>query len=276
MIPEETRLQMQLRLRTEVGGFFTNASRGPDTCAVCTGPAAAELCWQCQNHRSRYGEQLADQTILFAYAKAGHQSGHHMYRYKNRINPSEEVRRDLKLMILGGTYLHGECIARAFGRWEVITFVSSQGRPGVAHPVVELAQQVVGSLNATKILLDIGPDIAAEPRRFPLPSRFVVAEQWRPHVLDRHVLVVDDTWVSGDKGQSAALALKAVGARAVTVMCLARWLSARYSVEHEQLIKAAAAPYDALLCPVTGGACPPGPAQPPVPWPALDEQSSKE
>jgi hypothetical protein len=186
-----------------------------------------------------------------------------MHRYKNRINPSEEVRRDLKLMILGGTYLHGECIARAFGWWEVITFVSSESRPGVAHPVVELAKQVAwDNMNPTKILLDIGPDITAEPHRFPLPDRFMVAEKWRSHVQGRHVLVVDDTWVSGDKGQSAALTLKAAGARAVTLVCVARWLSASYSIEHEQLIRTASAPYDALLCPVTGGQCPP-----PIPAP---------
>jgi hypothetical protein len=94
-----------------------------------------------------------------------------MHRYKNRMNPSEEVRRDLKLMILGATYLHGECIARAFGWWEVITSVSSQNRTNVVHPVVELAEQVAwDNMNATKTLLDVGPDIAAEPRRFPLPD----------------------------------------------------------------------------------------------------------
>jgi phosphoribosylpyrophosphate synthetase len=85
----------------------------------------------------------------------------------------------------------------------------------------------------------------------------MVAEKSRSHVQGRHVLVVDDTSVSGDKGQSAALALKAAGARAVTLVCVARWLSANNSIEHEQLIKTAAAPYDALLCPVTGGQCPP-------------------
>jgi hypothetical protein len=38
----------------------------------------------------------------------------------------------------------------------------------------------------------------------------------------RHVLVVDDTWVSDDKAQSASLSLKAVGAAAVTVICIGR------------------------------------------------------
>jgi hypothetical protein len=260
MIPPETRRLWQDTLHRQVGGFFTNTVRGPGLCAVCTGPASADLCYQCADHRARFAHLLADQVVIFAYAKGnmGHQSAHHMYRYKNLINPSAECLRDLQLMMFGGTYLHGECIARAFGWWETVTFVSSQNRPGVAHPVVELAKQVAyDSPNIQRMLLDVGPSMEAEPRRSPLPGRFLVTDQWRPAVQGRHVLVVDDTWVSGCKSQSAAIALKLAGARAVTIVCIARWLNPNYSVEHEQLIKAATAPYDALRCPVTGGACPP-------------------
>lgn len=260
MIPEETRQKVKENLHREVGGFFTNTSRGPNNCAVCTGPAAAELCWQCEGHRARYGHQLAGQVVTLAYAKGDmsprHQSAHHMYRYKNRINPSLECLRDLKLMVLGATYLHGECMARAFGWWDTVTFVSSASRPGTQHPVVGLAEQVLPLEDRAKLLMGIGPQMA-EGGRFPLPGRFTVSDLQRPNVEGCHVLVVDDTWVSGDKSQSAALALRAAGARAVTILCLARWLSWSYSIEHERLIRASTAPYDALLCPVTGGACPP-------------------
>lgn len=67
--------------------------------------------------------------------------------------------------------------------------------------------------------------------------------------------VVEDAWVSGSKAQSAALALKAAGAARVTVLALAKWL--RYDwQDHRALIDTLADPYDATLCPVTGGACP--------------------
>ncbi len=259
MIPDATRQKVKENLHREVGGFFTNTSRGPDNCAVCTGPAAAELCWQCENQRARYGDQLAGQVVTLAYAKGNmsplHQSAHHMIRYKQRINPSLECMRDLKLMVLGATYLHNECMARAFGPWDTVTFVSSTSRPGTNHPVVELAAQVIPLEDRAKLLLGIGPQIA-ESGRFPLPGRFTISDAQRPNVEDRHVLVVDDTWVSGDKSQSAALALRGAGARAVTILCVARWLSWTYNVDHERLIKASTAPYDALLCPVTGGDCP--------------------
>ena len=80
-------------------------------------------------------------------------------------------------------------------------------------------------------------------------------ESHAPVVAPPHVLVVDDTWVSGEKAQSAALALKAAGARAVTIICIGRWLSTRW-VAHKALIDALGTPYDALQCPVTGGTCP--------------------
>lgn len=252
MIPPATRDRIRESLRQEVGGFFTNTIRDARTCSVCTGPAAVQLCSKCANQRRQYGNQLADQVVLLAYAKGNmnHQSGFHVTGYKRPVNPSAECLRDLKLMMLGGTLLHGECIARAFGWWDTLTFVSSANRPGPRHPVVELARQVSDHRrHASRILLDIGPDIDAEPQRFPLPHRFIVSKRWHPSVEDRHVLVVDDTWVSGAKAQSAAIALKAAGARAVTVICVARWLNYLYNDgEHRPLISAATATYDALMC----------------------------
>jgi hypothetical protein len=67
--------------------------------------------------------------------------------------------------------------------------------------------------------------------------------------------VVDDTWVSGDKAQSAALALKAAGAARVTIFSAARWLRYDWS-DHRQLIDNLVPPYNPRCCPVTGGACP--------------------
>jgi orotate phosphoribosyltransferase len=70
------------------------------------------------------------------------------------------------------------------------------------------------------------------------------------------VLVVDDTWVTGGSAQSAALTLKAAGASAVTILCAARWLSYTWSAEQRAVVESEVIPYDAMSCPVTGGACP--------------------
>lgn len=196
-----------------------------------------------------------------AYAKGrmspAHQSEHHVYRYKSRLHPSLENRQDLQLMIHTASWLHGGCVASVVGWWEVLTFVPSAARPGIHHPVVELAKQVAPSdLAVVKVLLDNGPDVSADPKRWPLPTRFEVADKWRPMIAAKHVLVVDDTWVSGCKSQSAAITLKDAGASTVTILCVARWLSQTYNEDHQEMIKKLKDPYDAEMCPVTGGTCP--------------------
>ena len=261
MIPEEVRKQAPGLLFEQVGAFFTNTGRGPGRCRVCTGPATETLCGPCVEQRATYGDRLADLVVPLAYTKGGmtprHQSEHHMWQYKNLIQPVAECLRDLKLMMLTATWLHGGCISRTVGWWEVVTFVPSAKRPGTTHPVVELARQVAPfELDATRVLLDLGPDFANESTRWPMPARFTVPPQFVDPIADRHVLVVDDTWVSGGKSQSAALALKAAGARAVTIICVARWLNWTYSDEHRRLITSLTAPYDARQCPVTGSTCP--------------------
>ncbi|MGH8920602.1 MAG: hypothetical protein ACRD0H_20100, partial [Actinomycetes bacterium] len=262
VIPEEIGKQAQARLYTDVGAFFTNTSRGPAHCAVCTAPASSELCVQCASQQATYGTRLADLVVPLAYVRGWvnppHQSEHHVRRYKHLTQPSSKCLQDLKLMMLASTLLHGECIASTVGSWwQVLTFVPSQTRPGPEHPVAELARQVAAhTLNVQRILLTLGPEFATAPERWPLPDRFVVAPEFVPVVVGRHVRVVDDTWVSGSKSQSAALALKAAGAAVVTIVCIGRWLSYRWE-EHRPLIENLSAPYDAMQCPVTGGACPP-------------------
>jgi hypothetical protein len=111
--------------------------------------------------------------------------------------------------------------------------------------------------SCAKVGLAIGPGGTAPRSTIPQPNRFFVPDEYVPQVTDKHVLVIEDTWVSGDKAQSAALALKAAGARRVTSLCVTRWL--RYDWEdHRALIETLTEPYDAARCPVTGSCCPPG------------------
>lgn len=178
----DDRAHVAAQVREQLGAIFRTIRRGPGTCRVCAGPATAPLCHQCDGHRRTYGPRLADLVVPRSYAVKGHQSGHHMYGYKGALASSDENRRDLKYLVLSAMHLHRHCIGAAVGRpWSAVTFVSSERRPGATHPVVELAQQVVADdPAAARLLLDPGPDLAAERREGPLPSRFVLAEKWRP------------------------------------------------------------------------------------------------
>lgn len=244
------------RLLSEVGAFFCNTRRSAETCVVCTGPAAGLLCPQCRVHREMFGDRLADLVVPLTYVQGRthprHQSEHHVFSYKaNR--PAPKCMRDLLLMVFAATTLHGGCIARSVGsHWDAVTFVPSLGRPGRDHPVAQLANQVISQFSKIgRPTVRPGPG-ALEVGRTPRADAFVIADG--DGVAGRHVLVVEDTWVSGAKAQSVAVALKDVGAGAVSVLAVARWL--RYDwPDHRALIEDLRQPYDAFVCPVAGGLC---------------------
>ena len=249
------------QLYTDVGAFFCNTRRNAqNVCPVCTGPAPATgLCGPCHGADETYGRNLADLVVPLAYAKARmpsmHQSAHHVRAYK-ASPPAPKCAQDLRLMAATATYVHGPCIAATTDWWHAVTFVPSAARPGGDHPVAELARAVHSVYDhATKVALHVGPGLGEAPSRAPRPDRFVVPTAYRPFITGRHVLVVDDTWVSGAKSQSAALALKDAGAARVTILCVTRWLRYDWS-DHRQLIDTLAEPYNAMHCPVTGGSCP--------------------
>jgi hypothetical protein len=204
---------------------------------------------------------LADLVVPLAYAKARmpsmHQSAHHVREYK-AFPPAPRCARDLQLMAGAATYLHGPCISATVGPWQAVTFVPSTTWPDGNPPIAGIARRVHSVYpTRAKVGLAIGPGIDAARSPVPRADRFTVPNEYLPHVIDQHVLVVEDTWVSGDKAQSAALALKAAGAACVTILSVTRWL--RYDWEdHRELIATLTEPYDAARCPVTGSTCPAG------------------
>jgi hypothetical protein len=144
------------------------------------------------------------------------------------------------------TYLHGNCISAVMGAWHAVTFVPSTTRPGGNPPIAGIARRVHSVYPArAKVGLAVGPSGGAPRASVPRPDRFTVPDEYLPQVVDQHVLVVEDTWVSGDKAQSAALTLKAAGATCVTILCVTRWL--RYDWDdHRELIDTLTEPYDAV------------------------------
>jgi hypothetical protein len=119
-------------------------------------------------------------------------------------------------------------------------WANDRGRGGSQHvPWPTASARTSGRLAAAakcsmRSLLDVGPNVCAEPSRWPLPDRFGA----RALHVDREGATCarrERHWVSGC--QSAALALKAAGASTVTVVCFGRWLNAEYSEEHRSLIE---------------------------------------
>lgn len=102
------------------------------------------------------------------------------------------------------------------------------------------------------------PEIALEPAptasftRSVTPGLFVAD----PVPAGAHVVVVDDTWVSGGHAQSAVLAVRAAGAARVSVLALARWLDVSRTETAPHLSSLSGPDFNPRQCPWTGSACP--------------------
>jgi phosphoribosylpyrophosphate synthetase len=192
-------------------------------------------------------------TYVRGHASSKHQSAHTVRAYKQQPR-SEKASRDMSLMVVAATVIHGECMgAAAGGAWNAVTFVPSARGNGPTHPVAELARQVRPDHPEHRFLLSVGPGFGV-PGRSVRPDRFAVPPEFTSRVAGRRVLLVDDTWTTGSKAQSAAVSLHAAGALSVTVLCVARWLRDDWP-EHRALLDSAKAPYDASICPVIGEVC---------------------
>lgn len=219
------------------------AAGRPGVCRWCHGPARDRfaLCLSCARVRA----QLTAPCPLVAPVSLC-QLGSPLYRklwaYKaGRVTPGARHRAGIEVVSLLVHFLscHAACIsARAGGGWEVVTSVpSSRGRGGV-HP---LAQALAAAPEATPGFFEL--------LRAPRSPRFdggvpSGASGWGDHgptlrstghnracddgfevlgtVAGQRVLVLDDTFTSGARAQSASSALALAGAHVVAVVPVAR------------------------------------------------------
>lgn len=253
----DQRSQYQRLLLRRVGGFFRNTVHDPErTCVVCCAPQdIGALCANCADHRAEFGDRLADSVLILTYVRGRqprmpHQSAHTVRAYK-RAQPVERCAEDMALMVRAASDLHSDCIeAQCGGPWSSVTFVPSRTHPDGAHPVAELARQIRRNNGAkNRFLLGIGTGFDAE--RTVRADRFTVPPEYVDRVAGKHVLLIEDTWVSGAKVQSAAVSLHDAGAARVTALCVARWCRDDWPA-HKELLDSCTVPYDALTCPVTG------------------------
>ncbi|WP_344104576.1 hypothetical protein [Myceligenerans crystallogenes] len=167
-----------------------------------------------------------------------------VHQYKSS-NPGREVKRVMEMLVALGLRGHIECVMNLSGRsigWAVLP--SSKGRTRLGEIVRSIARRPDG-----EVRLAVSPDFQ---RRRLRPENFVVKSADVP----QHVLLVDDSWVSGSNAQSAAAALKRAGAVEVSVFTVARILDPGYGATSRFLKTHGRPAFDPVKCPWTGGACP--------------------
>lgn len=268
---EESEAERELRalVHSSLGPSLRNPVRERYvTCETCSAPLsgpAFRLCQTCAAHR-REGVPLANRVVPLAYAVLGRRSGVDMRSYKAHM--SEECRlggeawRRLSLLVAAFGLWHAACVPAESGQavTALAAVPSLRGRRG-PHPLSGLGHFLPRSWREFELLpADPGP--LPTDRRSLSPAHFTVDAP--ATVTGRHVVVLEDTWVSGGHAQSAAAAIRAAGAAEVTVVAVARLLSPGYPPSaafieqrlHGQQGYPGPPAYDVDVCPVTGGDCP--------------------
>lgn len=209
------------------------------TCRSCAGALKGwPQCFACHEHN------FIDLHGFLTYARDGHQTGRTMYTYKAPVpGPSFRVVTEV---LTYAAVAHWGCIdGRASSPPQGWTTVPSlSGRDGV-HPLEQIAANFLGPISKVTVIPSSG---VSSPRGFE-PDNFRVVG-----AVPAHVIVLDDSWVSGGHIQSVAAVLKAAGADYVTSLCVARWLKPGLG-NTDEIMTLLTQPFDPDICPYTGQLC---------------------
>lgn len=220
-------------------------------CRICRGPTGVnnagqhwELCRPCQGHlndSSITPQELADATGFIIYALkhadgAADQALRDMYRYKltlgraTRQEISEEGQRIRVLLYVTLRDNLADMLTTSVAPVDMITHVPSTSSQAGRDPYAlgDAISSAVSKLRGAPPHVELLVPDSHNPTssRTVSPERFSVGEPGA--VVGRHVLLVEDTWVTGASAQSAAVALHRAGASRVTVLCVARMLAEQW------------------------------------------------
>lgn len=212
---------------------------GERVCDVCHGAPnpGFTTCHSCSQTTGQVSSPIRLVVPISLYV-TGQQLWYVLRSYKD--GPTEELRAELRPRVAALLYRfldgHRECIVNAAGAdWNVITTVpSSQGRGG-EHPL----ERVVGMARALaeeyEALLRPGPGETAH--NLARDDGYTVTRD----VGGEHVLLVDDTFTSGARLQSAASALQLAGASVVAAVPIGRVINPEWNEAAQSLWDAARA-----------------------------------
>jgi len=247
--------QQTRRLVVAAGGYLRNIIRESGiTCATCTTPVDGYTrCWRCNNDAAIPG--LADIVVPLTYAIAHTQSGQVMRQYKD--DASQQVRAAhtavIRRLLYLGIVKHEQCIEQIVGKPVGRRFAipSSTGRAGV-HPFVTLARD----MNA----VDEDPQLIPRTdtsfgEREVTAARFTLSPT-SIRLDGQHVMILDDTWTTGSRTQSAALLLRQHGAAHVSIMAVSRWIEPGFGDNKTFIRQRLGNDFNPDHCPVTGSTCP--------------------
>jgi hypothetical protein len=220
---------------------------GPGVCLVCCGPVApgSALCFACRTVARWLGLPLAPvvpvrlcplpgplYAVLMGYKESPVGEARH------RFTPMVRALLDDFLAV------HAPCLAvAAGGPLDLVLPVPSTTRPGgsplagVGGLAEDVGRRIEGVRWSPRALLR-GRAPVGHMR--PDADAFAVPPAERPGVGGTRCLLLDDTYVSGARAQSAAAALRLAGAQAVVIVALGRVLRPDRVPAHAAFLRQAA------------------------------------
>lgn len=248
-------------LESTYGSVLTRALPGPvHACATCRGAAGNDYKF-CPACNGRYGQGKTPRLGFCLYAVKGAQLYRSLFAYKE----SGEARyvQDARQLIRGVLYFafadHYRCLEAQEGSVDAWCIVPSL-RPtantkSVDHALSRIASSVIGD-RLPELNLWTTP---GEGKRVYQPERLHLV-----HTPDadraRHVLLIEDTWVTGSNACSAAEALFREGIEKVSILTIARLVDSGYAPAQplvDRIRDLANTPDSMWACPWTrSGNCP--------------------
>lgn len=221
---------------------------GPGVCDVCHGAPGVgwPRCWSCADSVDHVSRPI-ELVVPISLTELPGQFHHVLRGYKQDGYPAK-VRDKLRLQVSAtfARFLHGhdDCIrAAADADWDCITIVpSSRGRVG-PHPL-EDAMRMFRFLG-DKYLPLLAPTEEAAGHNRSSDTAYAVTRD----VRGLRVLLVDDTFTSGARVQSAASTLQLAGATVVAAVPAGRVIKPEFSPESKALLeRARELPFDFGVC----------------------------
>jgi hypothetical protein len=220
------------------------------TCATCAVPVAGyALCPACLSQR-RSGLPLADRVASLVYAVKPDSRAYRVVLGYKAARPGPGNVDAMRALLTLGLRAHGACLMDVAGGggmgWAVVP--STRGSGTLVDLVRGLARRPEAELPVA--CADPTAGRSVQPQRWALPPMARVPD---------HVLLIDDSWVSGGHAQSLAAAFKLAGVPQVSVFTVARVLDPAWAPTSGFVRgRLDGAVFDWRRCPWTAASCPGG------------------
>jgi len=248
--------QVRAALVAQAGGYLRNmiVNGTCPTCRTWTG-GAGTMCQPCTTFEQSASRPDALGFLTYAGKLPPiEQSEFVMYGYKRpgqlRSDAAYNVVALLTYLgVRGHLYCPGRLVGRPLTHWSTVSSLRGRLHP---HPLRDI---VAASNRATAEIPLAGTLPPGGNPRDTNPSHFAVGSLIPG---GGHILLIDDTWVSGAHVRSATWALREAGAAAVSALSIARWLSTDWdqSVGPWARKNLTGNDFDPNTCPWTGSTCP--------------------